>query len=145
MSLNVSTADGRKRQVLVIDDDPVARATMSAILQDDGYTVTCAVDGKQGLNEFRKCRPDVVVTDIIMPEKEGIETILALRAMWPEGPIIAVSGGGRIQSADFLKMARALGASAVLAKPFEPQDLLSRIPPPSEECVRQSTSVEYRS
>jgi len=80
-----------------------------------------------------------------MPEKEGIETILALRAMWPEGPIIAVSGGGRIQSADFLKMARALGASAVLAKPFEPQDLLSRIPPPREECVWQSTGVEYRS
>src|SRR5579872_6774863 len=99
MSFNtLPAADHGKGHVLVIDDDPVARVTMRAILEDQGYTVTCAANGKLGLNAFRMRRPDLVVTDIIMPEKEGIETILELRAVWPQGPIIAVSGGGRIQS-----------------------------------------------
>lgn len=77
--------------------------------------------------EFRKNRPDVVVTDLIMPDKEGIETIMELRAMWPDGLIVAVSGGGRMANKDFLRIAKGVGASAVLAKPFEPADLLSCI------------------
>ena len=112
--------------VLVIDDDPVARETVRAILEDDGHRVTCAEDGRQGVKAFRDIQPDVVVTDIIMPDKEGLETIVELRAMWPKGPIIAISGGGRSGGpANYLELARSLGATAVLAKPFEPTELIS--------------------
>jgi len=114
-------------KVLVIDDDPVARHTIRAILEDEGYSVTCAEDGRLGLAAFRRDRPDVVVTDLIMPEKEGIETIMELRAIWPDGLIVAVSGGGRTGKKDFLRIAGGLGASAVLAKPFELADLLACI------------------
>ena len=112
------------RKVLVIDDDPVARQTIQAILEDEGYSVTCVGNGRIGLAAFRKNRPDVVVTDLIMPEKDGIETIMQLRTMWPDGRIIAVSGGGRTGNKEFLHMAERVGASTVLAKPFEPADLL---------------------
>ena len=110
----------RLSKVLVIDDDPVARMTLRAILEDEGYSVTCAEDGRRGLEAFRKLSPDLVVTDIIMPEKEGIETIRELQSIWPEGPIIAISGGGRTGNTDYLRLARGMGANAVLMKPFEP-------------------------
>jgi DNA-binding response OmpR family regulator len=113
--------------VLVIDDDPIARGTIRAILEDEGYSATSAEDGRRGLAAFRKSRPDVVVIDIIMPDKEGIETILELRSVWPEGHIIAISGGGRIAKSEFLKIAKGCGADAVLAKPFEPDALLALV------------------
>jgi CheY-like chemotaxis protein len=114
-------------KVLVIDDDAMSRQAIQAILEDDGYSVTCAEDGRRGLAAFRRGRPDVVVTDILMPDKEGIETILELRTLWPHGSIIAISGGGRIAKSDFLDMAKRCGADAVLAKPFEPDALLSLV------------------
>jgi DNA-binding response OmpR family regulator len=114
-------------RILVIDDDPVARVTIQTILEEEGYSVTCAEDGRRGLAAFRESRPDLVVTDIVMPGKEGIETILELRSIWPDGPIIAISGGGRIGKGDFLKMAKTCGADAVLAKPFEPAELLALV------------------
>jgi len=116
-----------RKVVLVIDDDPVARMTVRAILEDEGYSVTCAEDGRRGVAVFRKLRPDLVVTDIIMPEKEGIETILELRSIWPKGPIIAISGGGRTGKTDYLRLAQGMGANAVLMKPFEPAELASCI------------------
>jgi len=113
---------------LVIDDDPIVRQTIQAILEEAGYSVTCAEDGRRGLAAFRRNRPDVVVTDIIMPEKEGIETILELRRIWPEGRIIAISGGGRTaKKDDFLRIAKGCGADAVLAKPFEPEELVALV------------------
>jgi CheY-like chemotaxis protein len=117
----------RPISVLVIDDDPLARSTVRTILESEGYSVTCAVDGQTGLAAFRKSRPDLVVTDILMPEKEGLESIIELRAEWPEGRIIAISGGGRINNIDYLKMAKELGADATLEKPCEPQDLIEMV------------------
>jgi len=117
----------RIRKVLVIDDDPVARHTLRAILEDEGFAVTCAEDGRKGLAAFRQSRPDVVVTDMVMPENEGIETIIELRSIWPHGPIIAMSGGGRTGNTDYLRLARGMGADAILMKPFEPAELLSCI------------------
>jgi DNA-binding response OmpR family regulator len=113
--------------ILVIDDDPVVRGTIRAILEDEGHSVSSAEDGRRGLAAFRKSRPDVVVIDIIMPDKEGIETIMELRSIWPEGLIIAISGGGRIATDEFLKLAKRCGADAVLAKPFEPEALLALV------------------
>lgn len=115
---------GVQPKVLVIDDDILVRRTISRILQHGGYEVTLAEDGAKGVAKFRSERPDLVITDIIMPEQEGIETIIQLLRDNPAARIIAVSGGGRLGSMDFLTVASKLGAAAILRKPFEPAELL---------------------
>jgi len=112
------------KKVLIIDDDTLARATMASILEGAGYHVMTAEDGKRGLLRMRKEEPDVIITDLVMPEKEGIETIREILADRPQAKIIAVSGGGRRSGVEFLRLARALGACEVLAKPFDPDDLV---------------------
>lgn len=120
-------------KVLVIDDDILVRRTISRILQHGGYEVTLAEDGAKGVAKFRSERPDLVITDIIMPEQEGIETIIQLLRDNPAARIIAVSGGGRLGSMDFLTVANKLGAAAILRKPFEPAELLG--------CVERTLSA----
>lgn len=112
------------KKILVIEDNPIVRSTVSRILQSGGYEVISANDGLQGVAAFRKEQPDLVVTDIIMPEQEGIETIRQILAEKPLTKIIAISGGGRIGNTDFLQIARKVGATEVLPKPFDPDDLL---------------------
>jgi len=85
--------------------------------------VPIASDGVRGLRMFRSEQPDLVITDIIMPEKEGIETIREIRGDCPDAKIIAISGGGRIGNMDFLKVAEKVGASEIIAKPFDPTGL----------------------
>jgi DNA-binding NtrC family response regulator len=114
-------------KILVIDDDVIVRETIVQILEDGGYQVLSAEDGKRGMAAFRSERPDLVITDIIMPEQEGIQTITEIRAVKPDAKIIAISGGGRIGNTDFLKIARHLGAFDAIAKPFDPDDLLTRV------------------
>jgi two-component system chemotaxis response regulator CheY len=109
--------------ILVIDDDAGARETLRRVLESAGCKVTLAEDGERGLRAFRASRPDLVITDIVMTEKDGIGTILALRSEWPHGPIIAISGG----SVSYLTWAQRLGASATLKKPFEPEDLVDAV------------------
>ncbi len=113
--------------VLLLDDDPEVREAIVTMLEDAGHEVRAAADGKLGLEYFRDARPDVVVTDIIMPHREGIETIRAMRAADATVPIIAISGGGRFRSVDFLTLSLQLGASAALAKPFRAAALLETI------------------
>ena len=115
-------------KILVIDDDDAVRNTMVAILKRGGYEVSTASDGNRGMASFRKDRPALVITDIIMPDKEGIATILDIRRQCPEARIIAMSGGGRLDSADILSYAKKLGANEILYKPFAPDELL--------KCVR---------
>ncbi len=95
------------------------------ILTGFGYGVTCAPDGEEGFRLFRALRPDLVITDVIMPVREGIETILAMRQEQPEAKIIAMSGGGSIASADLLTMAQTLGADCIIAKPFDIDELIA--------------------
>jgi CheY-like chemotaxis protein len=114
-------------KILVIDDDLLVRNTISKILRNGGFEVTLAEDGVRGLASFRRDRPDLIITDIIMPEKEGIETILEIRKEHPAAKIIAVSGGGRVGNADFLAMAKSLGAVAVIAKPFRSEELIDHV------------------
>jgi CheY-like chemotaxis protein len=114
-------------KILVIDDDVIVRETITQILEDLGHVVVIAEDGKAGVAAFRADRPDLVITDIIMPEQEGIQTITEIRGLAPEAKIIAISGGGRIGNTDFLKIARHIGANDVIAKPFDPDDLASRV------------------
>jgi DNA-binding response OmpR family regulator len=123
-------------RVLVIDDEATLRQTMRRMLESAGHTVMEAENGRVGLEVFRLQPADVVVTDIIMPQKEGIETIRDLRVIAPGVRIIAVSGGGRNQDMDFLRIARKLGADATLAKPFRKEILVACVEghePPAPE------------
>jgi CheY-like chemotaxis protein len=97
------------------------------MLADIGYEVTCAIDGKEGFRRFRALQPDLVITDIIMPEREGIETIIMIRGLEPGAKIIALSAGGRRGAMDFLKVAAKVGADHALAKPFEPDVLINLV------------------
>jgi CheY-like chemotaxis protein len=112
------------QKILVIDDNVVVRNTIIQLLESDGYQVVGAADGRRGLLAFRQAQPDLVITDIIMPEKEGIETIRDIRGECPDAKIIAISGGGRIGNTDFLRIARQLGACDVVAKPLDPDHFL---------------------
>ena len=113
------------QKILVIDDDSLVRDTLVRILERKGYQVLVASDGLRGLRMFRSEQPDLVITDIIMPEKEGLETIREIRGECPDAKIIAISGGARIGSMDFLDFAGKLGASEIIPKPFDPIDLIS--------------------
>jgi DNA-binding response OmpR family regulator len=116
-----------RERILLIDDDIAVLRTLEIILSDLGYDIVTAKDGIEGLRAFRKIRPDLVITDLIMPEKEGLETIIEMRRERPEVKIIAISGGGRLHNTNFLEIAASLGADAVLAKPFEPAQLAGKI------------------
>jgi CheY-like chemotaxis protein len=114
-------------KILIIDDNDAVRSTMSRILTLAGYETVLAADGNEGLARMRAEAPDLIITDIIMPEKEGIETIRQVLAERPKAKIMAVSGGGRHGNMDFLNAARKLGAMEVLEKPFEPDELVDRV------------------
>ena len=114
-------------KILLIDDDKLVLYTLSRILRSTGGTVFTAENGAQGIALFRQERPDVVITDIVMPEQEGLATIIQMRRECPETQIIAISGGLRKGNLDVLRMAASLGADEVIAKPFEPQELLTRL------------------
>ena len=115
------------RKILLIDDDVVVLCTLEIVLGDRGYDVVTAKDGVEGLRLFQENPPDLVITDLVMPEKEGIETIIEMRRERPDTKIIAISGGGRTHDGCFLKMAAELGAAAILPKPFMPDELAAKI------------------
>jgi CheY-like chemotaxis protein len=114
-------------RILLIDDDDSFRGVLKASLEQMGHRVTEANDGRQGLLRFQENVFDVVVTDLIMPDKEGIETIMDLRKLEPAVKIIAMSGGGRVTSVDYLQIARQVGAKQILAKPFLYDDIKAAI------------------
>jgi DNA-binding NtrC family response regulator len=115
-------------KILVFDDDVTVRQTLTEILQDGGgYEVVNAEDGLRGMALFRSEQPGLVITDIIMPDQEGIQTIAEMRKERPDAKIIAISGGGRVGNIDFLKIAQHIGAVDAIAKPFDPDDLLRRV------------------
>ena len=118
------TGDSPGRLVLLIEDDRTLLLAMARAFSQAGARVMLAADGAEGLKHFTSCFPDLVVTDIIMPEREGIETIVAMKAARPAVPILAVSGGGRTPPQEFLTLAKGLGADAILAKPFRAGQLL---------------------
>jgi CheY-like chemotaxis protein len=114
-------------KILIIDDDPLVRYTLAKILTSHGYDVVTAVDGERGLACLQSENPSIVITDMIMPEREGVETIIQIKRERPDIGIIAISGGGRYGNYDLLPMAQSLGADEILAKPFEADELLSRL------------------
>lgn len=111
--------------ILVVDDDPQVLELVSQMLMLEGHTVTRAANGIEAERAFERIDFDLVITDLIMPEREGIETIARMRRATPVMPIIAISGGGRIGPGDYLQTAAQMGANATLAKPFDRTDLVS--------------------
>jgi DNA-binding response OmpR family regulator len=114
-------------KILVIDDDELVRRMVTRVLRAAGHDVATAENGLRGMALIRKERPQIVITDIIMPEQEGLETILEIRRDNSEIKVIAMSGSASIGSTDILTMARLLGADEVLHKPFRAEELLSRV------------------
>ena len=112
------------KRVLVIDDEDSVRAMVEAALSHAGYTVLCAENGAEGLKVLDSQKFDLVITDILMPEKEGVETIVEIRQKTPDLRIIAMSGGGRVHNMEPLKIAGGIGADVLLPKPFDRAKLL---------------------
>jgi CheY-like chemotaxis protein len=114
-------------KILVIDDDTLVRAVLTSILEQVGHTVLTAEDGLRGMAMFREERPDLVITDLVMPEQQGIQTLAKIRGDDPNAKVIVMSGSGRIGDTDFLAEAQALDANDIVAKPFDPEDLLRSV------------------
>jgi CheY-like chemotaxis protein len=116
-------------RILLIDDDDAVRSVLSVLLAHFGHVVIEARNGKEGLQLFRQAGADLVITDIVMPEKEGLEVLRELqKRQVPPVKVIAISGGGGPQDAtDYLRMATLLGAAKVLAKPFLNEVLIAAI------------------
>lgn len=121
------SAQTRDKTVLVVDDDDMVRRSVTDVLSTYGMKVRQAANGKTCLEQLRSDLPDLVLIDLIMPEMDGIETIIALRQEWPDLKVLAMSGGGRTRKLDLLSAAGRCGATAALAKPFEPRDLLAHV------------------
>ena len=109
-------------EILIIDDDPEMRLLLTRILKGAGYAVHEARNGREGIALFHTTHPSLIITDIVMPEMEGIETIRALREASVAIPILAISGSS---TPLYLRAAIGLGATVALAKPFRASELLS--------------------
>ena len=114
--------------ILLIDDEKPFRAVIKQVLTRAGYDVVEAADGVEGINRFYEQPTDMIITDIIMPEKEGVETIIELRRDFPDVKIIAISGGSRgLDAHNYLSYVKHLGVERVFAKPFDREELLEAI------------------
>lgn len=114
-------------KILVFDDEPSILLMLKKMLEKAGHEVDLALNGKDGIALFEKNRPDLVITDIIMPEKEGLETILELRKRYPDLKIIAISGGGRIGPDGYLPSAKLFGADMIFQKPLIQKDFMQAV------------------
>ena len=114
-------------KILLIDDDPLILEALSITLESAGYSVQTAKNGVDGLQMIRDGDFDLVITDIIMPEKEGLEVISHLKREHPSVKVIAISGGGRGSSTTYLSIADAMGVNCTLAKPFSASELISTV------------------
>lgn len=114
-------------RVLVIDDDSLMRDLIRIYLEQDGFEVIEAGDGQDGVSRYRQRPPDVVIVDIFMPRKDGIETIMDLRDLDPGAQILAISGGGELAGMEYLSYARSLGADNILPKPFKREELIAAV------------------
>ncbi len=116
-------------KILVVDDEPSILSGIHDLLMTafDGCEIYCAEDGLKATQLLENTSVDLIITDILMPEKEGLETITEVREKYPQIKIIAMSGGGKTGRMNFLQMAKELGASAVIDKPFDPSELIQTV------------------
>lgn len=114
-------------RILIIDDEESMRFVIRGMLNLEGFSTDEAIDGAMGLERCKQSPPDLVITDLVMPEKEGIETIMELRKLHPDMKIIAISGGAGFDPTAFLAAARELGADDALSKPFKSEELIAAV------------------
>jgi len=116
------------KQILVIDDERTGRLVIKKALEDAGFAVVEADNGKVGADIYRNNPTDLIITDIFMPEQDGIATILKLKKEFPEIKIIAVSGGGAtLHSGEYLQHAKDFGAIHTFQKPIDPVELVKAV------------------
>jgi len=116
-------------RILVIDDHYALRQTIREILEDEGHEVYDAPDGQSGIEAQRRSQVDLIITDIFMPQKEGMSTIRELNAEFPDLPILAMSGGHEDLTSPegFIELARRFGARGTMTKPFKVSELLGEV------------------
>lgn len=115
------------KRILVIDDEPTALDLLRRILEMNGYEVTVAKNGQEGVELFEQHPCDLVITDMVMPIKDGLQTILDLRLEAPELPVIAISGGGTISKERYLAVAGYLDRVITIAKPFAIEQIIEAV------------------
>lgn len=123
----IKQVETNRSRILIIDDDALMRLALAKILLSAGYDVEQAGDGDEGLRLQRSQSFDLIITDLIMPDKEGIQIIRELRKEDSTIRIIAMSAGGRGGATDYLKWARLMGAKQCLSKPIKREDLLGAV------------------
>ncbi len=116
-----------RKSILVVDDEAKLRKTLEEALTKAGYRVTSAGDGREATKALKQRDFDLVLTDVLMPERDGIEVISDLRRSHPTLAVVAMSGGGQIPAEYYLKLAVTLGAKAILNKPFSNEQLLMTV------------------
>jgi len=114
-------------RILVIDDDINIREMLKECLERAEYEVLVASDGKAALKLHSANPVDLIITDIVMPEKDGLEIIMEFRRRFPAVKVIAISGGGKIGANEYLNIAKGLGATKTFSKPFELRELLAAV------------------
>lgn len=113
--------------ILIVEDDKEIREMLKLSLLRSNYTVLEAENGKDAIVHFKPLLTDLVVTDLIMPEEDGLKVVIKLKELKPSIKIIAISGGGKVGPASYLNLAKALGADAIYTKPFLINDLIAKI------------------
>jgi CheY-like chemotaxis protein len=113
--------------ILIIDDDPWIIKIFQQILELEGHKVTTATNGQEGLDRFRQSQADLIITDMVMPVKDGLKMILELEKEFPKIPVIAISGGGVIEAERYLALAESIGTIKTLSKPISKQELLDAV------------------
>ena len=115
------------QRILLIDDNEEMRSMLGQMITEAGFEVVLAANGNEGIKHYRSAPTDLIITDIIMPEKGGLQTIVELRRDYPEARVIAMSGGFRSHSDDHGALAKILGVDRILAKPFSSDDLFRAV------------------
>jgi CheY-like chemotaxis protein len=113
--------------ILLVEDDPALREILRDALEKRKYTVIPAADGREAIAKFRPSVVDLVVTDLLMPEEDGLMVIMKIKEIKPSTKVIAISGGGKAGPGSYLLMAGKLGADHVFSKPFLPSELIQKV------------------
>ena len=127
-------------RILIIDDEPQIRSMLTLMLEREGYEVIEAPDGVAGIKEYRQNPVDLIITDLIMPNKDGIGMIIDLKKEFPDVKIIAMSGGGLNKPDGYLKGAKKLGAACTLTKPIDREEMLKVV----KDTLKNSPSPEKK-